>query len=427
LLERWLERDKVRFVGLAVLAFAALLSAASFVTFDGHGTVFGPPLGADFAGFYAAGALLNEYPPGRLYDSDLHDQVYHRVLPGTPPGEKLPYVYPPFFSLLFRPLALLPYPWAYAVWLACSVGLSLAALALMRRGLEAIPHGEWPTVLILALSFEPLVLECWLGGQTSAFGLFALALALHHERLGRPGRTGLALALCLYKPTLLVLILPMLAVARRWRVLSGFALGALGLAGASLLAVGWEGCLAYLRLLTGFSRLSLGGQPGFPAWKFVDMSSFFKMLLGGPSPLVWLLLLAVAATALPFLARAWWGFDLGGDEHRKLVWACTLTGTLVLNLYVGVYDTAVVVLGVLLTADVLCEAARGIAGALTPAMKCLLLLLYVVPWVSQHVARAAGFQPYTLVLAALGAYQFLLARRRAGSGAGPQPVHLWAP
>jgi hypothetical protein len=170
LLERWLERDEVRFVGLAVLAFAVLLSAASFATFDGHGTVFGPPLGADFAGFYAAGILLNEYPPGRLYDSDLHDQVYHRVLPGTPPGEKLPYVYPPFFSLLFRPLALLPYAWAYAVWLACSVGLSLAALALMRRGLEAIPHGEWPTVLILALSFEPLVLECRLGRQTSAEG-----------------------------------------------------------------------------------------------------------------------------------------------------------------------------------------------------------------------------------------------------------------
>jgi len=125
-------------------------------------------------------------------------------------------------------------------------------------------------------------------------------------------------------------------------------------------------------------------------------------------------LLAVsAAVALPFLAHAWWRLDRAGDDHRKLVWAGTLTATLVLNLYVGVYDTVVVVLGALLTTDVLCGPERSIGRALGPTLKTFLVLLYLVPWFSQHVARATGFQPYTLVLAAFGAYQFVLARRSA--------------
>ena len=36
---------------------------------------------------------------------------------------------------------------------------------------------------------------------------------------------------------------------------------------------------------------------------------------------------------------------------------------------------------------------------------CLLLLLWLTPWFSQHVALASGLQPYTLVLAAFGIYQ----------------------
>src|SRR5689334_17979769 len=100
----WPDRAKVRFVCLAVLAFSLALLVVSFATFDGSRTAFGPALGADFSGFYAAGTLLREYPPERLYDFDLQDRIYHRVLPEAPAEEKLPYVYPPFFTLVFRAL-----------------------------------------------------------------------------------------------------------------------------------------------------------------------------------------------------------------------------------------------------------------------------------------------------------------------------------
>src|SRR5260370_26042398 len=138
-LGRRLERTKIWFVCLAILGMSLALLAITFLTLDGYRTVFGPDLGADFAGFYTAGTLLNEYPSERLYDLELQDQLYHRLLPHLAPEVTLPYVHPPFFAVLFRPLAWLPYAWAYIVWLLFSVGLVLTSLLLMRPMLDAIP------------------------------------------------------------------------------------------------------------------------------------------------------------------------------------------------------------------------------------------------------------------------------------------------
>jgi hypothetical protein len=418
---RWPGRARVRFVCLAVLALCLLLLAVSFFTFDGSRTAFGPALGADFAGFYSAGTLLREQPPERLYDFELQDQYYHRVLPGAPPEERLPYVYPPFFTLPFRAQAALPYPWAYAAWLSLSIGLTLAGLGLLRARLSDVPRADWTIAALLALSFEPLVMECWLGGQTSAFGFLVFALALYCDGRGRPALAGLALALALYKPPLLLLVLPLLVVARRWRMLAGFAAGGLGLAGVSLLAVGRGGCLAYFRLLTGFARLSMGNEPGFPRWKYVDLASFVRLLFGELPPAGWLPILAAVAIGLLFLARLWWRYGKLSPDGRKLAWAAALTWTLVFNVYVGVYDTVLVVPAVLLTFD----SVREKAGGVPRGLRVFLVLMYVVPWVSQHLALAVGFQPYTLVLAALGAYQlrlaFSAARRDEPAGPDEEP------
>src|SRR5688500_5782998 len=65
----------------AVLAVGLVLLTVSFVTSDRGRTLFGPPLGADFAGFYAAAQILERGEPARLYDRALHDELYHALLP----------------------------------------------------------------------------------------------------------------------------------------------------------------------------------------------------------------------------------------------------------------------------------------------------------------------------------------------------------
>src|SRR5262249_35642746 len=165
---------------------------------------------------------------------------------------------------------------------------------------------------------------------------------------------------CLYKPTLLVLLLPMLVVGRCWRILFGFTLSAITLAGVSLVAIGWEGCLAYARTLLGFAHMTTGHEGAIlPFSKFVDLNSFFRLLVGGQPPVCGSVGLLMLAAPLGYLAFAWWRISHQGQAYRRIVWAATLTWTLVANLYVGVYDSILVVLGMLLTVDVLHQSREG--------------------------------------------------------------------
>jgi hypothetical protein len=264
-------------------------------------------------------------------------------------------------------------------------------------------------VLLLALSFQPF-LECWLSGQTSVFGFAAFALAIRLERFSQPFRSGVCLALALYKPTLLVIVVPLLCVARNWRILLGFTAGAALFAGISLLTFGLGGCQAYGSLLRGFSQLMSLSIVRFPNWKYIDLNNFFNTLFGGQTTAGRVLLAASITAISARLAVGWWGYKRSDPDQKALLWASALTATLVLNVYVGIYDAVLAVIGVFLTTDALCHRTGHLGKVLTPAYKCLLALLFVIPWFSQHMARFAGFQPFTLVLIVLTVFQL----RQAG-------------
>ena len=429
--EHRLQTAYLRRVSLTVLVMSLLMLAVSLWTWDGNRTVFGPALGADFTGFYVAGTILNGDSPERLYDLELQNQLYHQLLPRAPVAERLPYVYPPFFTILFRPLATLPYFWSYLVWLGISVALFLAGFVLTIQDTPTLIGRDRLTALLLCLSFQPLVIECWLGGQTSVFGLFWLTVALRCERRGQPLACGLALSACLYKPTLLLLLLPMLAVASRWRILLGFALGSCALLGLSLSAVKWQTCLDYGLLLTQFTKAASEGSTVLPSWKYVDLVSFVRLLEGRLSPLGWTAVLTRAVAVLSQQAVAWRRIGASADptdsppsrsrREALLVWSSTITWTLVLNLYVGIYDTVLVLPGLLLTVDVLRSAAKPGQPPFPPAFKRLLILLYITPWFSQLLARHLGLQLDTLVLAATATYQYLLALRLAKQASSSNP------
>jgi hypothetical protein len=410
--ERHLQRARIRFVCLSVLTMSLLLLAIFFVTANKGQTVFGPALGADYAGFYVAGTILNRDQGDRLYDFALQNRCYHELFPNRGQWEQLPYVHPPLVALVFRPLAALPYAESFALWLVLSAGLYLTGLALLLKTCSRLPRCDRGLVVLLALSFEPFLIECWLGGQLSAVAFFFVALALYWQWKERPIQSGLALGLCLYKPTLLLLVLPMLMAARRWRTLAGFALGGLTVAGASCLAVGWRGCLDFLHVLIGFARTTTAQeQLVLPTWKYVDLNAFLRLLFGEHTFFSSMLLLLSMAVVLPPLWAAYRRWDRLSLPSRRLLWASTLTWTLVTHFYVGVYDTVLVVPGLVLTADVCCRRSAKDARTLPPGFTILLVFLYAVPWLSQHLARVMVFQPYTLVLAAVGIYQLLLVRR----------------
>ena len=302
-LERRLNHSYIRFISITVLAVFLITLTVSFGTSVRGRTRFGPFLGADFGAFYIAGKIFNTHSPDQIYDRDLHQQLYQEGFPDAPPDSQLPYANAPFFILPFTLLARLPYSWAYLAWVLISVCLYVAGLSLIWRVLKAMPKDAWLTALLLALSFMPFLVECLAGGQTSAFGFFCLALAISSERRSQI-LSGAALSLCYYKPTLLLLVVPMLLVSRHFITFLGFVIGNVLLVALSLLAVGWQGCVSYIKTPLFFTGVSTSATSGLHSWKYVDINSFFRLLFSNHPNLRWVLTAAAFLVVLPLLCRA---------------------------------------------------------------------------------------------------------------------------
>jgi len=407
-IEPWLDRDRIRFICSGIIGVSFVLLVISLVTSDeNHQNRFGS-LGADFAGFFYSGKILNSTHPEELYDPVAQDEAYYEIFPTLREKENLPYVHPPFIAWVFRPLAELEYPTAYAVWLVISACLYGAGLVVTWRVLPHIPATERFLVMLLALSFEPFLMECWLGGQLSALAFLWVALAIYWEGADKPILSGGALGLCLYKPTLVILLIPMVVVARRWRNLVGIGLSGIGLSLASLITVGPQICFSYIHALLGFTGTATGTGMVRKDFKFIDLNFFFRNLLGGPTTIGKVLVLVIAAVPLIYLFISWWNMDRGGEARRRLIWASTVTWTMVINVYMGIYDLVLVVLAVLWTADVFYRPQSRLVEYFPP-FKLLIFLLMVLSWITQPVARLTGFQMITPVLFALAALQMHLA------------------
>jgi hypothetical protein len=160
-------------------------------------------------------------------------------------------------------------------------------------------------------------------------------------------------------------------------------------------------------------RATLGHDP-FVLSEYVDLNSFLRMLSGGHPAVALGGLVLVAACVLPCLARLWAGAR--DNSGVALAWASALTWTSVVNLYVGVYDTVVIPLAVVLMVDAVRRQSRA---SVPTGLLILLASLYVTPWVPPvPVGENRRLQLYTVALVALGVYQIWLGlRRRTHHGA----------
>lgn len=367
----------------------------------------GKPVLREFMAFYAVGYVLNGEPDA-LYKPDSFLRTYHELFPNVPANLSPVYAHAPFEAILFRPFARLPFKTALVAWQILSLALICAGFTLVWRSSSSLPRSQLPLALLVALSFEPVSVATILRGQVSALTFFWMAVAIWCQRRARDLWSGAALAMCLSKPTLLVLLLPMLAVGWRLRTLIGF-IGGAGILGAvSLLVVGWRGCVDYARMVLHFGALATTGDHSFalPS-EYVDLNSFLRMIAGGRGHIVTGVLAAAAMGILACLARVWRDAVRGGGPQLHLAWASTLTWTMILNLYAAVYDTPIILLGILLMSDALC---RSHQGRLPRTLQILLVCLYVAPWIPPvPIGGGKMLQLYTVVLIALGVYQMWLA------------------
>lgn len=399
-------RRRLRFVAVAIPAMLLLLLLVQLATNRGGATAVGPNLGADYPAFHTAGQIARDYPGSRLYDLELQAQLGDAARPGAPPGGSLLFVHPPATVLPFVPLAGLSYTASFVAWVAVSLAVMAGGLLVLRRACPNLSPTDWSVAAGLAFAAQPLLAESILGGQIAVIAYLSLALALAAVARGHSFRAGLALSLLAYKPTLLLLFIPLLLVGRRWRVVAGLAAGGLIWGAVSLMVAGPEGCRDWVRLMTAYGQVSTGSAANFRLFKFIDLNSSLRLTFGD-QPWIAAFAAALALPTLGWLASAW---ARRGRFDEAALWAATATWTLVLNLHVAVYDVALAVPGVLVTLDTLAKRHRG-ELKLSAFDRGVLAAAWCVPWFAQQVAMWLPLHPLTPALALLAAWQLARARR----------------
>ena len=240
-------------------------------------------------------------------------------------------------------------------------------------------------------------------GQLATVAVFATGLAIYLERRSMPVFSGLALSILTYKPTLLLLIVPMLLITRRFRTFFGFAAGTIGLIAASTAFAGFEIWPEYARFLSSFAGTAgIRGDLAIKRWEYVDFNSLSYVVPGGRS---WLGLTIIAFVLLGvgiWLVRLLHKSISAGDAAQNLAWATTLTWTLVINVYVPVYDTLLIAVILALMIGALLE----VKGSRATGWIVLLAIgISAVSLKAETLAQNHGIQPLTILFLLLGLTQ----------------------
>jgi hypothetical protein len=375
-------------IGFAVLFSYSFISAV----LHGRQTPFGLPLGGDFAAFYLSGVAVRHATMTQFYNQELQQQEYKKLLPGEPAGISLPYVHAPFLALLFSVFAPLSFESALIVWIVISTGLFLAGIKLLWR------FGPIPPALILTcMSFMPFMIECLAGGQTSAIAFFLICCAITLERRRNHFLSGTVLAGVLYKPTLLILLLPMLLLTRRFRTFTGFVFGSSLLLCISAALLGSQAIVAWLQAMIGFSHQITGNYTLFNLSKYVDLVSFSRMLANDSASIQIGIMILLLSLFLYKIIKSGYIGNSGNRIPTVYDWAVAIAWTPVINVYFGFWDLSLLIIPALILVQGQLQ-----GGLITSKLKTILVLVYLSCWISQPIGRLSGVQLITLVMLFLG-------------------------
>lgn len=213
---------------IAVLAWAAALTAAGFLAFRRYEAAMASDMRFDFETFYIPAA--------------------EAIARGESPYSVDGYVYSPLIAVVLAPLV--DTPWVEEAWTVTLVASGiltcvLATLASTRGMPAALRAGVFGLSAVTLMSSWPMTIEVWMG-QADLLVALCVAAAMFAAATGTRGLAGLSLGIAaLVKTWPATLLLWLLRAPRRDRVWDWAAVGAAA-GGAVLLAL-WAGGLPGLR------------------------------------------------------------------------------------------------------------------------------------------------------------------------------------
>jgi Glycosyltransferase family 87 len=240
----WLAAPRTRRLSVAALLGIAVGFAIFVGTSEGLRTVHGGRLGGDFPAFYSAGRILNAGEARLLYDQATQRRTQQGLFPSGESGW-LPFAYPPYVAVVYRPFAALPFVTAYVVYTLAMVGCCAGAVFFLSR-LAPWCAGNRAFWLAAVLTFYPLF-RAVVGGQNTAISLLCAAGVTFALQRGRYTQCGVWLGLWLFKPQFAAVVTGAIVVAGYGAVLPGLLLTAAVTYGVGAIVSGPEWPLTWYR------------------------------------------------------------------------------------------------------------------------------------------------------------------------------------
>ncbi len=317
----------LRRLGLAAGALASL-EAAGYYLFTWWRVLQDGLRGPDFFSFYAAARLFLSRGGAHVYELAAQQEFQGQIAArwGAASYVVLPYIHPPYYTVLIAPLGRLDFPSAYLVWAAVNLALAGVALAALLDA-EGLKGRGRLLAIALGAGFLPLFVTL-VQGQSDLVILAPLALSYRAWTRGHEGRAGVLAGLAMVKPQLLFLLPILFLVRGSWRALAGFGAVAAALGAVSLAAFGPAGIGEYLGVVAPWL---LGGAGNWPisGQTVYSLRGLLDGLIGvRPAALAILAVLAVGV-ALAIVFRR---------PHGRLDFALAVAASVALSPYQNLHD-----------------------------------------------------------------------------------------
>jgi hypothetical protein len=334
------------------LLLFVLLSASAFLNAIAFWTAKQESLAgyADFSSFYAGAMMVREGVGTSLYNFDRQKEFQQRLFPNVPSRPSpLPFIHPAYETLFFFPLTYLSYSKAYLLWTLINVSILLILSLLFKNHFHHL-RVRFRFVSILSLfSFFPIMIAV-LQGQDSILLLLLVTLAFINLKSNRDYRAGLFLALALFKFQIVLPLMVVLLVRRRWKAIYSFATASLILILLSLQITGWGGLTEYPGLLFEQNQdvageLSQLRHMTFPATMPNLRGFLYSIFANTMSERLVIVGVVFCSLIVVFaLIRIWMRHCETEDERFNLKFSFSLIGGLLISYHLQVHDLSLLLL-----------------------------------------------------------------------------------
>ena len=320
---------------MALLNIATLWQKRGYIA-QGYG---------DFTAFYTAGKILKTGQAKHLYNLKLQWTIQQQFAGSVNiRNGPLPYIRPPFQSIVFLPLSYLEYRAAFVVWMILKVFILLMVPLLLR---PYLPNHVSPWLVgPLMLAAAPVAVDLLQGQDSIVLLLFCVLSFIAAER-GADFQSGAFLGLGLFKFNLIIPIVLVLLFGRKPRFAAGFFLTALILFLISISLLGWKEVFQYPTYLWDISHMS--GMGVIPPQNMSNLRGLLTLGLGRfcsqtSMDVIYALL---AMCGIVFIAMF---SNRTGARNFASTFSLALIAALFLSTYSASYDWTLLLLPVLVLA-----------------------------------------------------------------------------